>query len=397
MALWVRGKCIGNGSFGSVNVAVNKSDGAVFAVKSVEFDSQNRIQSLENEIRILRSLSNSSPYVVKYLGDDVSAENLTTYRNLHMEYMPGGTLADTVKADVDESTIKSYTFCLVSALKYLHSRGIVHCDVKGKNVLVGRSVGYCKLADFGSVIDSTCNSTISPRGSPLWMAPEVIRGDYQGPESDVWSIGCTIIEMFTGKPGWEDQGFDSLSQIAFSTDLPEFPAELSDTCRDFLEKCFRRDKSQRWSCEELLQHPFISSVSPSLSTESSPRCVLDWVNSEFDETVSSEYGDSARERISKLATMSGVNWEFDEGWLTFRNYSDEERAEVEFCNLTRTEEEEAEYETARINSVYSDSVWIKLEFRKSGVVWYYSCKVGSTDSTMVMDGARIVLVMDRVK
>ncbi|KAJ4970413.1 hypothetical protein NE237_003512 [Protea cynaroides] len=140
---WVRLNCIGKCSFGTVNLASYVSDGGVFAVKSVNSNSSltSQIESLENKIQILRSLS--SPYVVQYL------------------------------------------------------------RFKGKNVLLGfgSTADVAKLVDFGSskLFSSDVKMTLA-RWSPLWMAPEVVRGERQGPESDVWSLGCTVIEMVTGKP-----------------------------------------------------------------------------------------------------------------------------------------------------------------------------------------------------
>ncbi|KAE8722773.1 Clathrin, heavy chain isoform 1 [Hibiscus syriacus] len=335
---WTRGGFIGKGSFGTVSLAVNETNGAVFAVKSVDLATSlpNQLESLENEIRILRSLS--SPYVVKYLGDDVNPSNSS--RNLHLEYMPGGTVSyeANVKrrlADVDESTLRWHTRCLVSALKYVHGEGIVHCDVKGRNVLLDSDSTSVKLADFGSAIAIKKESDgeipkhfITPRGSPLWMAPEVIRGEYQGPECDVWSLGCTVIEMITGKPAWEDHGFDSLCRIANSDELPELPTQLSELGKDFVDKCLRRDPNQRWSCDQLLQHPFVASASPpKMIRESSPRCVIDFPSSDFDENTEN-FESSARERIGKLAEEGGVVWESD-GWATVRSYAIESRVNCE--------------------------------------------------------------------
>ncbi|KAK8641586.1 hypothetical protein V6N13_010981 [Hibiscus sabdariffa] len=367
---WTRGKCLGKGSFGTVTLATNKSDGAMFAVKSVDLATclPSQLESLENEIRILRSLS--SPYVVQYLGDDVTTNEspTATYRNLHMEYLAGGTVADEaiVKsrlADVEERILRWHTRCLVSALNYVHSEGIVHCDVKGKNVLVGHDITSVKLADFGSAMveiknessDDRCRSMISPRGSPLWMAPEVIRGEYQGPESDVWSLGCTVIEMVTGKPAWEDQGFNSLNRIAYSDELPELPTQLSELGKDFVDKCLRRDRNQRWSCDQLLQHPFVASASaPNMVGESSPRSVLDFASSNFEKDENSENSEaSARERIGKLATEGRVIWESD-GWVAIRSYAPEScdgGASTEDPESMRTEKE-----TEGTSSAYSGLV-----------------------------------------
>lgn len=356
MVSWIRGECVGKGSFGRVCTAIDKRTGAVFAVKSSPlYGASNQAQCLENEIRILGALS--SPHIVKYLGEDVSYDSAAEYRNLHMEYLPGGTVSEMAAspgADVDEKILRSYTWCVVSALNYLHSKGIVHCDVKGKNILVGPHTGSAKLADFGSAMELGATSggkSVLPRGSPLWMAPEVIRGEYQGPESDVWSLGCTVIEMVTGKSVWEDQGVDTLSRIGFSEELPEFPTQLSELGRDFADKCLRRDRTERWSCDQLLHHPFISSASPDMITEPSPRCVLDWFSSdseEEDDDASSleceNYEFSSKARIGKLATSSGANWE-TEGWVMVRGRVGETDEQESGSNSSHMETTRIEHES----------------------------------------------------
>ncbi|XP_019101418.1 PREDICTED: mitogen-activated protein kinase kinase kinase NPK1-like [Camelina sativa] len=347
---WIRGSCVGRGCFGTVSKALSKTDGGVFAVKSVDLATclSAQAESLENEIFILRCLK-SHPNVVRFLGDDVSKEGTTTFRNLHLEYSPEGDVAD--GGIVSETLLRRYVRCLVSALSHVHSNGIVHCDVKSKNVLVFNGGSSVKLADFGSAVELEKSTVqVAPRGSPLWMAPEVIRREYQGPESDVWSLGCTVIEMLTGKPAWEDQGFDSLSRIGYSNELPFIPAGLSELGRDFLEKCLKRDRSQRWSCDQLLEHPFLfQDRHDSFLTESSPRCVLDWVNSEFDEEVEEEESNestldsmvSGMARIRKLASTGGATWESN-GWVEVRvrdDASEESVAQEEYFISTRVESE----------------------------------------------------------
>uniref|UniRef100_M4E1X3 Protein kinase domain-containing protein n=1 Tax=Brassica campestris TaxID=3711 RepID=M4E1X3_BRACM len=179
---WIRGSCIGRGCFGTVSKAVSKIDGGVFAVKSVDLATcrPSQSESLENEITILRSLK-SHPHIVRFLGDDVSKEGTTSFRNLHLEYSPEGDVSNGGIV-VDETLLRRYAWCLVSALGHVHSNGIVHCDVKSKNVLVVNGGSSVKLADFGSAMEfKKPTAGIAPRGSPLWMAPEAIRGEYRGP------------------------------------------------------------------------------------------------------------------------------------------------------------------------------------------------------------------------
>ncbi|RHN56534.1 putative mitogen-activated protein kinase kinase kinase STE-STE11 family [Medicago truncatula] len=342
MSSWVRGKCIGKGAFGVVNLAYSKSDSKVFAVKSVDTKTAlpSQLEALENEIKILKRLSSSScsssPHVIGFLGEDVTCEGNKTssFKNLHLEYMPGGTVAEINRADVDEKLVRNFAWCLVNALRDVHARGVVHCDVKGRNVLIGGSVA--KLADFGSAMEFSGGECEVPRGSPMWMAPEVVRREYQGPESDVWSLGCTVIEIFTGKSPWEDRGFETLSRIGFSDELPEFPSGLSELGRDFLEKCLRRDRNRRWRCDQLLQHPFL--LPCDRVVETSPRCVLDCEENEFEfeeenevKLNSDENENSGKNRIGKLATGMRVNWE-TEDWIEVRAISSEQKEEATMEN-----------------------------------------------------------------
>jgi len=342
-----RRKLIGKGSYGTVSLGVRQSDGQFFAVKSADKESLSSTEALENEIQILRSLSSSSPFVVEYYGDDETK----SHRNLYLEYVPGGDVASS-GGIADVELIRSYTWCLVMALRTLHSNRIVHCDIKGSNVLLAADAGVAKLADFGAAkrIDhredeSDPRAKIVPRGSPLWVAPEVVRGESQGMEADIWSLGCTVIEMFTGVPAWQDCGAHTLYQIGYSNDLPECPAQLPELGRDFLDKCLNRDPCLRWSCDQLLQHPFLLPALATKIAESSPRSVLDLDFSDYDDDHESEIEEpdqvSARERIGKLATSSGINWESD-GWVEVRTLRKEKQEDDD-------EKEEELFETEPIS------------------------------------------------
>ena len=88
----------------------------------------------------------------------------------------------------------------------LYSHRIVHRDIKGGNILVDNN-GICKLADFGAskrldLLKNTAEQSL--KGTPYWMAPEVIRQAGYGRQADIWSVGCTVIEMATGRPPWSE-------------------------------------------------------------------------------------------------------------------------------------------------------------------------------------------------
>ncbi|CAH9130761.1 unnamed protein product [Cuscuta epithymum] len=294
---WVKGKAVGCGSHGNIHLALNKSTGSLFVIKSAE--SKLGIQCLENEAQILESLD--SPHIVKCLGKEVSKG--TRELNLFMEYMAGGSLADVMDqfgGKFDETVIRLYTREILFGLKYLHGNGIVHCDLKCKNILLGSS-GELKLADFGLSQRTTRDSLRFPPflggreslcfprffgGSPLWMAPETLRNEGIFCASDIWSLGCTVIEMATGQLPWagkiSNNPTAALLRIACSEDRPNFPTHFSKEGLDFLEKCLDRDPRRRWKAEELLHHPFVSPKSKvnvectsSPYSSSSPASVLD--------------------------------------------------------------------------------------------------------------------------
>jgi len=263
---WVKGKLIGSGSFGCVHLAMSKATGGLFVVKSTQ--SGAGINALENEASILQSLN--SQYIIRCLGQDLSSGGHKL--NVFMEYMAGGSLSDVAEkfgGVLEEEVIQLYAREILLGLKYLHENGIVHCDLKCKNVLLGSS-GDIKLADFGCAKRlkeikangvRAAGSWQSIGGTPLWMAPEVLRDEGMDFASDIWSFGCTVVEMGTGRPPWSDEISNPMAavlKIACSSETPKFPTQFSKEGVDFLDKCFKRDPRGRWTAEELLNHPFVS-------------------------------------------------------------------------------------------------------------------------------------------
>ncbi len=251
---------------------------------------QSSLAAMENEIHILQSLPESE-FVVRCLGSDWSEEGGgQRMRNVFLEYMPGGSLSDVLKQfagaqPLSEALIRSYTRSILQGVDYLHRHGIVHCDIKGKNVLVGNA-GTVKLADFGSAkyvngekaATTSTAASAAPEdglrklqefedcgmrkvnGTPLWMAPEVVLQEEQGLPSDIWSLGCTVVEMATGQAPWAQiaDPFVALYHIGCTDEVPAVPASLSPAAQDFLSRCFQRDPRTRWTSSQLLEHPFLT-------------------------------------------------------------------------------------------------------------------------------------------
>lgn len=218
---------------------------------------------MQHEISVLRTLKHKN--IVQYLGSNV--ENNTI--NIFLEYVPGGSILSLTKkfGHLPENIIRLYTTQILEGLVYLHKHNIVHRDIKGANILVTEK-GVIKLADFGAskrfvnlVSHAGANDGVnSLKGTTYWMAPEVIKQDGCDIKADIWSLGCTVIEMATGKPPWMDDFTEQISamySIATSEELPPLPDTLSPSAKDFLSKCFIRNPRERPSAEILLKHQWI--------------------------------------------------------------------------------------------------------------------------------------------
>jgi serine/threonine protein kinase len=187
-----------------------------------------------------------------------------------MELATSGSLTQIVRrfGGLTENVVQVYTKQILKGLQYLHSRNAVHRDIKGENVLVDGN-GVAKLGDFGcskflaDVANKSRAGCASLVGSPFWMAPEVIRNEAYGTKADIWSLGCTVVEMLNGgHPPWSetfDNVYSAMYFISNSTSIPtNVPDNITDLCKDFLSKCFDRDVVKRASATELLNHPWLS-------------------------------------------------------------------------------------------------------------------------------------------
>jgi mitogen-activated protein kinase kinase kinase 3 len=139
-------------------------------------------------------------------------------------------------------------------------RPVLHCrDIKGANILVDPN-GEIKLADFGMAKHITsCSSMLSFKGSPYWMAPEVVMNtNGYSLTVDIWSLGCTVLEMATSKPPWSQyEGVAAIFKIGNSKDVPDIPDHLSTDAKSFIKLCLQRDPSARPTASKLLDHPFV--------------------------------------------------------------------------------------------------------------------------------------------
>lgn len=171
---------------------------------------------------------------------------------IFMEYLEAGCLTeviDDLKAKVNERFIQYVIHETLQALLYLHSKHIIHRDIKSDNILLG-SNGRVKLADFGYAAQLTQErrNRNSKVGTVCWMAPEVIRGKDYSATADVWSLGVMLLELIFGKPPYLNLPQAKVITLILTNSPPEIPRALwSNDLRDFAGKCMQKEPEKRAS------------------------------------------------------------------------------------------------------------------------------------------------------
>ncbi|KAJ9467509.1 Mitogen-activated protein kinase kinase kinase ANP1 [Diplonema papillatum] len=229
------------------------------AVKTIQFgtkdaDVQHRIAMLANEIAVMKVLQH--PNIVAYYFTERSGNAM----NIFMEYVPGGSLLQLLKqfGPLGDVVASAYTEQILLGLAYLHRQGVVHRDIKCANILL-TTEGLCKLADFGSAVQlSVVKQDSALRGTPVWMAPEVLMEQPHDWRCDIWSLGCTVMEMFTASLPFAHYNKSPLATLqAIVKDRLRLPDMLSKASKSFLTTCLVKKPELRPSAEDLIPHPWV--------------------------------------------------------------------------------------------------------------------------------------------
>lgn len=274
---YMKGAMIGQGSFGTVYLALHAITGELMALKQVEMPSShgtsldakknNMVEALKREIDLLRELKH--PNIVQYLGSNSDEVHL----NIFLEYVAGGSVATMLVnyGSLPEPLISNFVRQILNGLAYLHSKDIIHRDIKGANILVDNH-GSVKISDFGisKRVESTLRTStthqlkrggprVSLQGSVFWMAPEVVKQTAYTRKADIWSLGCLIVEMFTGShPHPNCTQLQAIFKIGGSGEArPDIPANASKDVRTFLERTFEIEHEKRPTADELLTFAFV--------------------------------------------------------------------------------------------------------------------------------------------
>lgn len=266
IAGWSISTCIGRGSYSTVYKAhKNRGKYEVAAIKCIQISTlgAKSKENLINEINILKRINHQHVVSMRKFTWDA------TFIYLILDYCPGGNLAEFIqsKKRLTEFMVQHFAQQLVQGLEVLHAENIVHSDLKPANILLSiPPVGSCrnvklKIADFGFSrrLRSNEKYTVGVKGSPLYMAPEVLRLEPYSAQADLYSLGIILFECLFGYAPYKTMDLGVLTKKILSDDPVRIPKkmDMSDDCYDLLQRLLVKDQEKRMNFDELYRHPFI--------------------------------------------------------------------------------------------------------------------------------------------
>lgn len=265
-----RGNLIGEGMTGKVYQALDEDSGQLTALKVIKLDSnvnkaEKQFNNFKQEVEILKSLRH--PNVVKYIQTDFNLDIREI--SIALDYVSGGSLRELIEkyGALPPMVVKNYAYQIIKGLTYLHTHNIIHRDLKSANVLVTDDA-IVKLTDFGSSKKCGDGDVLkSIKGSPYWMAPEVLMQEGYTFSSDIWSFGCLLIEMATGCPPWSeysDKTNEIIKLIMTKGKLPRIPHQ-SRSFYNLVLTCINRNPEERPSAEAIIEDKYFFSYCASSS------------------------------------------------------------------------------------------------------------------------------------
>ncbi|EEQ81858.1 hypothetical protein NCER_101539 [Vairimorpha ceranae BRL01] len=254
-------KKIGTGAFGKVFlVSLNQKKPVFFAVKILskrKILKMRQADQLENEIKALRTV-NGHAFITKL----VSIVRDSKVIGLVMDYISGGELFYWLRRlrRFSEYATLFYASEILLALEFIHKKGLLYRDLKPENILLTPS-GHIKLTDFGFAVKDT-EKTHVISGTPEYMSPEKLLNEDDGVESDYWSFGVILFEMFTGDPPFFDVDTNRIYRKILETDI-YIPKYVSYAAADLLSRLLRKKRQERlgyWGFEDIKRHVFFNTV-----------------------------------------------------------------------------------------------------------------------------------------
>lgn len=274
---YILGSTLGEGEFGKVKLGWRK-DGKYPSQVAIKLVKRSTIiKDSDSEVKIHREINSlkllNHPNIVNL----VEVMKSGKYVGIVLEYASGGELFDYILQHkyLKEPVAKKIFAQLVSGVDYMHSKGLIHRDLKLENLLLDKHKNVI-ISDFGFVNscgDKSNDLMKTSCGSPCYAAPELVltQTPYEGRKADVWSLGVILYAMLSGYLPFDDDpenedGSDIIKLYHYICKTPlTFPEYVSPLARDLLRKIIVSDPRKRIGIDAIRNHPFLSSYSALLS------------------------------------------------------------------------------------------------------------------------------------
>ena len=264
-------KELGCGSFGRVFLARHLKTRVLYAIKAIDKKDKTNIEEkpyFRRELEVMYKIHH--PNVVKLFGHFED----NNYCYFIMEYISKGNVYNLLTLDkkkqISPKVVATIMKDVISAVYFLHNMNppIIHRDIKPENVLLNEGI-IAKLTDFGwsnYIQEDKERKTVC--GTPIYLAPEIIKEQGHDKRVDIWCIGVLLFELITKKVPFQGKDLETLKSNILHLKI-SWPQEMNPDAKDLISKILKLDPNQRMPLEEMLEHPFFLKYFPD-----APSCLI---------------------------------------------------------------------------------------------------------------------------